>query len=587
MADESYISISKIGAKNFGKPIQCRGVIVSTSKAKDICVEACFLCGNCGQPTLLVQNGEEMETPKICNRLGCRKGRRFEFSAEDSKFDDYQEIRVQELQRDMVAGRIPKDIETRIIGEQVDIFKAGDEVVIHGEVRHKKASKGNIVFSPYIRSTIITRQNKIPEDIKITEEDKKKIIELSKHPLLYQIFIESIAPHLKGMTTLKEAILYAIFGGVTVKEKRNRKRGDINLLFVGDPSVGKSELLMSVIRIVPRGLYTSGRGSSAAGLTATVTKTKNGNWVLEAGALILGDKGVVCIDEIDKMRNEDRDSIHIAMEQQIVPINKAGINTVLDARNTIIAACNPTYGYYDDDRDISENIKGKLDPALLTRFDLIFVIRDIPDEKHDDKVFKFILGIDKDLDPHVESLEPEFIKKYIAYAKNVKPVITLVAQKKIDHFAQKMRKRSAISKKNSMFFTYRLLQGLMRITEAHARIRLSETADADDAKASIDIMRKHLYDVGLAETAQKKHAFATKTQQKENLFKIIVDLAKTETGGVSEELLITEGQKRSGIQPSDFRALIYSLLEREEKIFEPKPHHYLPIYSMDAYLPKH
>ena len=585
MAEESFISISKIGAKNFGKPVKCRGVIVSTSKVKDICTEACFLCKRCGSPILIVQDGEEMELPQKCNRPACRKGvGEFEFDPEGSQFNDYQEIYVQELQRDMNAGRIPKNVEVRIIGEQVNRFKAGDEVVVDGYVHHKISKQKSLIFTPYIRSVDIIRLNKIPEDIVVTEEDKQQFIELSKNPLLYQIFIESIAPHLKGMKSLKTAILYAIFGGVRVSDRHNRKRGDINILFIGDPSVGKSELLMDVVRIVPRGIYTSGKGSSAAGLTATVTKSKSGNWMLEAGALIIGDKGVVCIDEIDKMRNEDRDSIHVAMEQQKIPINKAGINTVLDARNTIIAACNPTYGYYDDSRDISENI-GKLDPALLTRFDLIFVIRDTPDEKRDKQIFKFILGINEDEDT-IDSLEPKFIKKYIAYAKTINPVILGEAQRHIEEFAQVMRKRSQQTQNKSLLFTYRLLQGLMRLTEAHARVRLSETADVSDADAAISIMTEYLYDVGLAESSQQKHAIANKRQQKEALFNIIVDLAQKETEGVSEELLIKEANTRHNIPIFAVSELIFILKEKEQKIFEPKTRHYLPMYSMNTYLSK-
>jgi replicative DNA helicase Mcm len=571
------ISISKIGAKNFGKRILCRGVIISTSKVQDVCIEACFVCGTCGTPNLILQETEELVEPDTCNK--CRKAVKFVFDAENSVFDDYQELVIQELQQDIPSGRIPKTIEIKLLGEQTNTLKAGDEISLIGYVKHFKPKKGSLVFEPYILAEEVTRLNKIPEDIIVSEDDKVKIVELSQNPVLYDVLVETIAPHLRGLRKEKEAIMYAIFGGVSTKEIRNRKRGDINVLLVGDPSVGKSELLMSVTRIVPRGIFTSGQGSSAAGLTATVTKNSSGKWVLEAGALILGDKGIVCIDEIEKMKTEDRQSIHVAMEQQKIPINKAGINTVLDARNTIIAACNPTFMYYDDERTIAENIK--LDSALLTRFDLIFVMRDTPNEKADSKVFDFILNIDKDIDNNIVPLDEDFMKKYISYAKRVKPVITSEAQEIIAGFAKEMRQRGKKTSENVIFFSYRLVQGLMRITEARARIRLSNIADDKDARYAIDIMKQSLNDVGLVENSIAVEAVKTVAQRKQALINIISDLARGKSGGVETCEIVAVASERMHVSKEDVERLLFSLEEKDRKVYQPTINHYKPVYDID------
>ncbi len=250
---------------------------------------------------------------------------------------------------------------------------------------------------------------------------KKKILELAKDPWIHRKIINSIAPSIYGYEHVKEAIMYLLFGGVPKTLTDITIRGEINALFVGDPGTAKSQLLQYVARIAPRGLYTSGRGTTAAGLTAAVIREKGGGMSLEAGALVLADKGIACIDEMDKMRQEDRVAIHEAMEQHTVSVAKGGIVATLNARTAILAAANPSLGRYEPHRTVAENIS--LPVTILSRFDLIFVLRDTPDKEIDSKMSEHILEIHRKGTPPTETpIPPDLLRKYISYAKTIKPV---------------------------------------------------------------------------------------------------------------------------------------------------------------------
>src|SRR3990170_3720885 len=226
----------------------------------------------------------------------------------------------------------------------------------------------------------------------VSPEEEKIIKSLSGNPDIYNRLVDSFAPHIQGHTLIKEAILLLIVGSTQrLLQDGTKIRGDINIFLVGDPGTAKSEMLKFCARIAPRGLYTSGRGSTAAGLTAAVVRDKSGIMMLEAGAVVLGDQGLVCIDEFDKMKPEDRSALHEVMEQQSASIAKGGIVATLNARTSILAAANPMYGKYDPFKNITENVN--LPIPLLTRFDLIFVVRDIPSKEKDSRIAKHIINL--------------------------------------------------------------------------------------------------------------------------------------------------------------------------------------------------
>lgn len=529
------VNINKLGAENFNKKVLINGIIISTNSIESIIIKASFACKKCGTANLIDQEDDDhMILPEVCSSGKCTSKRFHPLDQANSVFDDYQELYIQEPPDEISAGKIPKSVLVKAYGKLTDYVRIGDRVDIIGTLRHLRHKKVGLVFTPYVKVEKIIRHNEIPEDLRISDGEKKQIMDLGKNPFVHDIIINSIVPSIQGRMKLKRAMMYALFGGVKVETKFSRRRGDINVLFIGDPSTGRSELLMGAARIAPRGLYTSGKGSTAAGLTATVTKDGvTGKWHLQGGALVIGDKGVVCIDEIDKMAKKELGAIHTAMEQQIIPINKAGINRTLNARNTIIAACNPVEGYYNSYEEVAENIGDILDQALLTRFDLIFIVKDTPDIIEDDKIAKHMLDIHRDIDPNIEIIDEKFLKKYISYAKSINPKLSNGAKNILDDFYQDVR-RQMRKKQLAVGFSPRQLQGLMRLTEAHARIALKEIADDNDAIAAIEIMQESLKDVG---TAEREIGSMIKTREGrcQVAMKLLTQLERGKDSGVNEE----------------------------------------------------
>lgn len=448
--------------------------------------------------------GERIEKPVVCPVCG-RTGR-FELVLEKSEFIDWQKIVVQERPEEIPPGQIPRSIEVILTGDLVDSARPGDRSLITGILRVmptqavQKAS-GRSVFSFYIEANHVDVQQKVLEEIEITREDEEKIRELAKDPWIREKIIASIAPSIYGYYDIKEAIALLLFGGVPkIMFDGTRIRGDIHVLLVGDPGTAKSQLLQYTARLAPRGLYTSGKGSTAAGLTATVLRDKTtGEYYLEAGAMVIADGGVAAIDEIDKMREEDRSAIHEALEQQTVSIAKAGIVARLNARASVLAAGNPRFGRYDLTQPISKNID--LPPTILSRFDLIFVIQDIPGEVKDRRLARHIIGVHSDIEKAKPFIDPQLLKKYISYArKYVRPQLTPEAMKLIEEFYVAMR-RSGIRSEEAkspppIAITPRQLEGLIRLAEAHAKMALRDKVTIEDVEEAIRLMYTTLRKVG-------------------------------------------------------------------------------------------
>ena len=336
--------------------------------------------------------------------------------------------------------------------------------------------------------------------------------------MIYDKMRQSIAPTIYGLDVEKDALVLQLFGGIA-KEMPDgtRTRGDVHTLLVGDPGTAKSQMLSYISKLAPRSIYASGKASSAAGLTAAAVRDEfgEGQWTLEAGALVLADKGLACIDEIDKMEETDRSSLHQAMEQQEISVAKAGINATLKSRCAILAAANPKLGRFDEFMPIHEQIN--MPPALLSRFDLIFSILDKPSPKTDIDLANHILQSHKggEIREHINRIpdklyskeqeiqfmkhiqpvfEPEFLRKYIAYAKrNVFPVLTDDALKILQDYYVKIRNSS----KESVPFTPRQLEAFVRLAESSARIRLSQEATDNDANRAILIIDQYLQRVGM------------------------------------------------------------------------------------------
>ncbi|MCZ6724768.1 MAG: minichromosome maintenance protein MCM, partial [Thaumarchaeota archaeon] len=410
-------------------------------------------------------------------------------------------------------------------------------------------------------------------------EDVDKIRTMVSQPGAYERLVKSIAPGIHGFETQKEAVLLLSIGAPrTQLPDGSTLRGDINVLLVGDPGTAKSELLKYASRAAPRGLYTSGRGSTAAGLTAAVIRDKSGMMMLEAGAVVLADQGVACIDEFDKMRTEDRSALHEMMEQQTVSVAKGGIVATLNARTSILAAANPVFGKYDPYRNISDNLN--LPIPLLTRFDLIFIIRDIPDKVRDEELAKHVLGMhETGAYPTKPPIDFVLLKKYFTYAKKFNPVLTKEANARILEYYLQMRSAGSES---MITVTPRQLEALIRLSIARARALLHEEVTEEDSIHAVSLVKRMLETVGVdVRTGQVDlGVLHGKPMSERNLLQTAVDVFKELEGDPKNPVdgkLFVDALVKTGKFDQDEAQRMLQSLNRTGQIYETKPGQYRKI----------
>ncbi|MGC9210025.1 MAG: minichromosome maintenance protein MCM [Acidilobus sp.] len=500
--------IRDIKTAHMGKLVQVEGIITRMRPVRSRMVRAMFRHEKegCNAEFLWPDSEDEqledkIEKPPVCP-VCHESGGRFVLLRDKSIYIDWQELTLQERPEDVPGGQMPRSIAVELTEDLVDIARPGDLVTVVGIVEPSPVgSEKTPLFELRIKANSIRVSEKVLEEVAITREDEEKILELAKDPWIRERIIASIAPSIYGHWDLKEAIALQLFGGVQkVMPDGTRVRGDIHVLFIGDPGVAKSQLLQSASRIAPRSVFTSGKGSTAAGLTAAVLKDpKTSEYFLEAGALVLADGGLAVIDEFDKMRPEDRVSIHEAMEQQTVSISKAGIVARLNARAAVLAAGNPKYGLYDPQRPFVDNVN--LPPTVLSRFDLIFVVRDLISKEHDERLAQYILDVHSDVSKFAPEIDPQLLKKYIIYAKRYhRPRLSDEAKEIIKDFFVAMRSTALKYGSEGQIpvpVTARQLEALVRLSEAHARMKLKDVVEAEDAEEAIRLVLSFLSSVGI------------------------------------------------------------------------------------------
>jgi replicative DNA helicase Mcm len=572
------LPIRKVESAHIKKLVMIDGIIVRATPVKPLLMRAAFRCRRCGGTTYVDQVGVMMRGPGACPHCKALRAP-LDFVEDQSLFINSQSIRVQEKPEDLPPGQLPRSMDVNLVEDLVDIARPGDRVSITGIARARQEIAGRRgrlrTFDLYIDANFIDVAGKEAEIVEITPEEEKRIRELAGDPWIHRKLLRSLAPSIYGYDDIKEAILYLLFGGVPKSLPDGVTiRGDLNVLLIGDPGTAKSQLLQYVARVAPRGLYTSGRGSTAAGLTAAVVREKAGGMVLEAGALVLADKGVCAIDEIDKMKPDDRVAIHEAMEQQTVSVAKGGIVATLNARASIIAAANPALGRYDPYRNVSENIN--LPVTILSRFDTIFVMRDVPETELDSKMSEHILTLHKvRATPEEAPLPPDILRKYISYARKIEPTLTDEAVKELKEFYLKMRSISGAAE-SPVAITPRQLESLIRLSEARARAFLREKVTVEDARAAIRLMTVSLQDVGIDTRTGKMDIDTIMTGKPKSLrdrmqavMSLVTDMEK-QTGVVEESILQEEIMKKLEASESEAKMLI-SQLVKEGILYSPKP----------------
>ncbi|MFB6174326.1 MAG: minichromosome maintenance protein MCM, partial [Halobacteriales archaeon] len=463
------------------------------------------------------------QEPHECQ--GCERQGPFSINYDQSSFVDAQQLRIQESPEGLRGGETPQAIDVQIEDDVTGQVTPGDHVTMTGVLRVEQQGSGNDqsrMFDVYMDGHSLVLEDEEFEEMDITEADKQAIIELSTVDDIYDRMVGSIAPSIYGYETEKLAIALQLFSGVTKHlPDESRIRGDLHILLVGDPGTGKSKLLQYVRQIAPRSVYTSGKGSSSAGLTAAAVRDDFGDgqqWSLEAGALVLADKGIAAIDELDKMEANDRSAMHQGLEQQSISISKAGINATLKSRCSLLGAANPELGRFDPYTSMAEQID--LDPALISRFDLIFTVTDRPDEERDQELAGHILetnyagevstqharmaspdtpqeAIEEATETVEPAIDPELLRKYVAYAKrNVFPSMTEAAREHMQEFYVDLRARG-MEEDSPVPVTARKLEALVRLAEASARVRLSDTVEVEDAERAVEIVRYCLEDIAI------------------------------------------------------------------------------------------
>ncbi|MCY3854553.1 MAG: minichromosome maintenance protein MCM [Thaumarchaeota archaeon] len=580
-------SIRQINAELISKMASISGMVVRASEIKPLARELVYVCPDGHITNIILERGLKITPPPKCSHDKC-KHRDLGIESESSKFIDFQIVRLQELPEDLPPGQLPHYIDVTVKQDLVDNARPGDRIILTGIVRIEQdplpgAKTNSALYRLRIDGNNIeflggrgTQTSRSIEREEISLEEAKIIKSLSESPNIYHKLINSFAPHIHGHSLIKEAILLLIVGSTKkILADGTKIRGDINIFLVGDPGTAKSEMLKFCARVAPRGLYTSGRGSTAAGLTAAIVRDKIGIMMLEAGAVVLGDQGLVCIDEFDKMKPEDRSALHEVMEQQTVSIAKGGIVATLNARTSILAAANPMYGKYDPFKNITENVN--LPIPLLTRFDLIFVVRDIPSREKDTQIAKHIINLHSlTKNEYDESIDVDILTKYLSHAKKSDPILTQDAEKRILKYYMKMRN---VESEDMITVTPRQLEGLIRLSTARAKLLMKDRVDADDAENAIHLIQSMLENAGVDVNTGKVDLGVLQGKPRSEISKMqfFMDTLKALEGDnkkpVEEKLFVDELIKSNRFKEEEAKSYIRKMLY-EASIYESKPGHY-------------
>jgi len=581
-------SLRQINAEIINKMTSVSGMVVRSSEVKPLAKEITYKCSNDHEFHITLEKGMTVPPLYRCGIDPKCTSKEFTIQPDKSRFIDFQIARLQELPEDLPPGQLPHYVDVTIKQDLVDNARPGDRIILTGIVRieqeyfvgarstsglYRLRIDGNNIEFLGGRGSKTSRKTEREE---VSPEEEKIIKSLSGNPDIYNRLVDSFAPHIQGHTLIKEAILLLIAGSTQrLLQDGTKIRGDINIFLVGDPGTAKSEMLKFCARIAPRGLYTSGRGSTAAGLTAAVVRDKSGIMMLEAGAVVLGDQGLVCIDEFDKMKPEDRSALHEVMEQQSASIAKGGIVATLNARTSILAAANPMYGKYDPFKNITENVN--LPIPLLTRFDLIFVVRDIPSKEKDSRIAKHIINLYTPGGNDTRSLiDSDILTKYLSYSKRINPVLTKEAEDKILAYYMKMRN---VESEEMITVTPRQLEGLIRLATARARLLMKDQVEAEDAERAIFLIESMLRDAGVDVNTGKVDlgVLQGRAHSEVSKMQLFMDVLKSLEGdnkmAVEERLFIKELVKSGKFTEEEARNYLRRML-REASIYESKPGHY-------------
>ncbi|XP_040285706.1 DNA helicase MCM8 [Bufo bufo] len=617
-------ALKNLRANLYGKYVALRGTVVRVSNIKPLCTKMAFVCNMCGDVQSLPLPDGKFTIPTKCPVPECR-GRSFTPNRGSplTVTVDWQTIRVQELMSDdqRESGRIPRTVECELSQDLVDSCVPGDMVTITGIVKVSNIKDGGFknknnkcMFLLYIEANSVS--NSKGQKTKDTDEsvghgaamdfslkDLYAVQEIQSQENLFRLIVHSLCPAIYGHEVVKAGLLLALFGGCQkYVDDKNRIpiRGDPHILVVGDPGLGKSQMLQAVCNVAPRGIYVCGNTTTTSGLTVTLSRdSATGDFGLEAGALVLGDQGVCGIDEFDKMGNQHQALLE-AMEQQSISLAKAGIVCSLPARTSIIAAANPVGGHYNKGKTVSENLK--MGSALLSRFDLVFILLDTPNEDHDHLLSEHVMAMRSgskeaihsanvtradtqesnisvlEVTPgrplkerlkvrpgeHIDAIPHQLLRKYIGYARQyVQPKLSLDAAQVLQSFYLELRKQNQGI--DSTPITTRQLESLIRLTEARARLELREEVTREDAEDVVQIMKYSLLgtysdEFGRLDFNRSQHGSGMSNRSQAKKFVSALNrIAERTYNNLFEYQQLRQIAREMQIQVSDFESFVCSL----------------------------
>jgi replicative DNA helicase Mcm len=579
LPESTRIMIRNVRSRHLTKFLFTEGVVRQKSDVRPQVTAARFECPSCGNAISIIQLDNKFKEPSRCS---CgRKGR---FKLLEKSLVDAQALVLEEVPEQLEGGEQPKRINVFLKNDLVSPLSEkktnpGSRIVIAGAIKEipifTRSGSQSTRFDILFEANSVDTVEEDFSDVNISKEEKAEIEALAADEKnIMKKLISSIVPSIYGHDKIKEALLLQMVGGVRkVRDDGGVTRGDIHMLLVGDPGGGKSQMLKRISGVAPKGRFVSGKGVTGAGLTASVVKDEFlQGWSLEAGALVLANKGVICIDELDKMSPDDRSAMHEALEGQTITISKANIQATLRCETTVLAAANPKFGRFDPYETVARQIN--LPPALINRFDLIFPIKDLPDPTKDEKLAKFILNLHQNAltDPDVET---RLIRKYLIYARqNINPKLTDSAVEELKNYFIKMR-GSASGEVKAVPISARQLEGLIRLSEAYARLRLKSKVSKKDALKAVEMLDYCLRQVALDEETGTididRIATAMPASQRNKIIQIkeIITELENKLGKTIPLEDVVQAATEKGLSDAEIEEMIQKL-KRAGDIFEPR-----------------